>query len=121
MGGLVYLEGSHGLGRRTGSGIQRSPMHRCRREERVSAFNKNMSDDGGWIRRTCPTWPNGSTRRWLFADYEAGDVVLHSPYTIHAATSNADPDGIMRLSTDIRFQNVADEVDMPLEQSLDPR
>jgi ectoine hydroxylase-related dioxygenase (phytanoyl-CoA dioxygenase family) len=49
--------------------------------------------------------------RWLIADYEAGDVVLHSPYMIHAATSNASPDNRIRLSTDIRYQNVRDEID----------
>ena len=48
---------------------------------------------------------------WLCANYEAGDVVLHSPYTIHAATTNTDPNGIMRLSTDLRYQNVLDEID----------
>ena len=49
--------------------------------------------------------------RWLIADYEAGDVVLHSPYMIHAATANDDPAGRIRLSTDIRYQNVRDEID----------
>ena len=47
----------------------------------------------------------------LIADYEAGDVVLHSPYMIHAATCNDDPSGRLRLSTDIRYQNVRDEID----------
>ena len=109
MGGLVYLEGSHVLGRTleaefTVANVALSP------EERVSAFNKNMSETG-WISKNLPEMAERFDTRWLFADYEAGDVVLHSPYTIHAATSNADPDGIMRLSTDIRFQNVADEID----------
>lgn len=109
MGGLVYLEGSHALGRRmeaefalANAGL--SP------EERVSAYNKNMSETG-WISKNLPEMADRFDRRWLFADYEAGDVVLHSPYTIHAATTNTDPDGIMRLSTDIRFQNVKDEID----------
>ncbi len=109
MGGLVYLEGSHALGRKleaefTAANASLSP------EEGVSAFNRNMSETG-WISKDLPAMAERFDRRWLFADYEAGDVVLHSPYTIHAATSNADPDGTMRLSTDIRFQNVADEID----------
>jgi ectoine hydroxylase-related dioxygenase (phytanoyl-CoA dioxygenase family) len=49
--------------------------------------------------------------RWLIADYEAGDVVLHSPYMIHASTTNQSVDGRIRLSTDIRYQNVEDEID----------
>jgi ectoine hydroxylase-related dioxygenase (phytanoyl-CoA dioxygenase family) len=109
MGGLVYLEGSHALGRRmeaefAAENAALSP------EERVSAFNKNMSETG-WISKNLPEMADRFDKRWLVADYEAGDVVLHSPYTIHAATTNADPDGIMRLSTDIRFQNVRDEID----------
>lgn len=31
---------------------------------------------------------------------------------IHAATVNNDPDGRMRLSTDIRYQRVRDEIDV---------
>ncbi len=49
--------------------------------------------------------------RWLVADYEAGDMVVHSPYTIHASLDNTDPEGRIRLSTDIRYQNVRDEID----------
>lgn len=109
MGGLVYLEGSHALGRRmeaefTATNAGLSP------EERVSAYNRNMSETG-WISKNLPEMADRFDSRWLFADYEAGDVVLHSPYTIHAATMNADAGGIMRLSTDIRFQNVKDEID----------
>jgi ectoine hydroxylase-related dioxygenase (phytanoyl-CoA dioxygenase family) len=49
--------------------------------------------------------------RWLMADYEAGDMVVHSPYMIHASTRNESPDGRMRLSTDIRFQRASDRID----------
>jgi len=49
--------------------------------------------------------------RWLWADYEAGDVLMHSPYMIHAATANTDTRR-MRLSTDIRYQNLRDEIDV---------
>lgn len=42
-------------------------------------------------------------RRWLVTDYEAGDVVLHTPYTIHASTMNYDPNNVIRVGTDLRF------------------
>ena len=48
--------------------------------------------------------------RWLVADYEAGDVAAQQ-YMIHAATSTDNPAGRLRLSTDIRCQNVRDEID----------
>lgn len=109
MGGLVYLEGSHSLGRAMEDAFTAANTE-LSSEERVSAFNKNMSA-GGWISKNLPDMANRFDRRWLCANYEAGDVVLHSPYTIHAATTNTDPNGIMRLSTDIRYQNVLDEID----------
>jgi hypothetical protein len=49
--------------------------------------------------------------RALVADYEAGDVVLHNQCMIHAATCTDNPAGRLRLSTDIRYQNVRDEID----------
>jgi len=109
MGGLVYLEGSHRVGvemeaefARANSGL--TP------EERISAYNRNMGE-GGWISKDLPDMAERFNARWLVADYEAGDVVLHSPFMIHASTENRDPDGLIRLSTDIRFQNVDDEID----------
>lgn len=41
--------------------------------------------------------------RWLIADYKAGDMVIHTPYMVHASLDNVSPDGTMRLSTDIRY------------------
>lgn len=109
MGGLTYLEGSHEIGVRmerefTEASADLSP------EERVSAYNKNMTA-GGWVSKDLPDMANKFDARWLIADYEAGDVMLHSPYMIHAATTNEDPRGRLRLSTDIRYQNVRDEID----------
>jgi ectoine hydroxylase-related dioxygenase (phytanoyl-CoA dioxygenase family) len=109
MGGLLYLEGSHRLGRTMEAefalkNAELSP------EERISAYNRNMTATG-WISKNLPDMAERFGTRWLAADYAAGDVVLHSPYTIHAATMNEDPGGIMRLSADIRFQDVRDEAD----------
>ncbi|WP_027166839.1 phytanoyl-CoA dioxygenase family protein [Mesorhizobium sp. WSM3224] len=109
MGGLIYLEGSHAVGaameaRFSSDNAGLSP------EERVSAYNRNMSE-GGWVSKDLPAMAERFDTRWLVADYEAGDVVLHSPYMIHASTTNQSVDGLIRLSTDIRYQNVDDEID----------
>lgn len=108
MGGLVYLEGSDRVGRRMEAEFSAlnaalSP------EDRISAYNRNMTE-GGWVSKDLPDMAERFGTRWLYADYEAGDVMLHSPYMIHAATANTDPCR-MRLSTDIRYQNVRDEID----------
>lgn len=109
MGGLCYLEGSDAEGRRleatfAAENADLSP------EERISAYNSKMGE-GGWISKDLPAMAERFNSRWLIADYEAGDVVLHSPFMIHAATANDDPDGRLRLSCDIRYQNVCDEID----------
>jgi ectoine hydroxylase-related dioxygenase (phytanoyl-CoA dioxygenase family) len=109
MGGLVYLEGSHRNGRDMEADFAREHAH-LPADQRILSFNRTMND-GGWITKDLPSLATRLDARWLVADYEAGDVVLHSPYTIHAATVNDVTDGRMRLSTDIRYQNVRDEID----------
>jgi ectoine hydroxylase-related dioxygenase (phytanoyl-CoA dioxygenase family) len=109
MGGLVYLEGSNRFGRAMEAEFAEANAH-LPAEDRIRAFNKTMND-GGWITKDLPELAERLGSRWLTADYEAGDVVLHSPYMIHAATCNDDPAGRLRLSTDIRYQNVRDEID----------
>jgi hypothetical protein len=78
--------------------------------ERIDAYNKHMAE-GGWISKDLPEMAERFNTRWLAADYQAGDIVLHSPYMIHASTMNEDRMGRIRLSTDIRYQNVSDEID----------
>ena len=109
MGGLVYLEGSHGTGVAMEAEFSRQNAA-LPPEERISAFNRNMTA-GGWVSKDLPDMAEKFDTRWLVANYEAGDVMLHSPYMIHAATLNESRDGIIRLSTDIRYQNVGDEID----------
>ena len=108
MGGLVYLEGSDRIGREmeaefAAKNADLSP------EERISAYNKNMAA-GGWVSKNLPDMAERFNTRWLIADYEAGDMMVHSAYMIHAATVNMHPTQI-RLSTDIRYQRVRDEID----------
>lgn len=109
MGGLIYLEGSDALGRK----MEREFAERnadLPPEERISAYNRNMAE-GGWVSRDLPEMAERFDSRWLVADYEAGDMVVHSSYMIHAATNNEDPQARIRLSTDIRYQNVREEID----------
>ena len=108
-GGLAYLEGSHTLGTKmerefTIKNADLSP------EERISAYNVNMSK-GGWVSKDLPDMAERFDTRWLIADYAAGDVVLHSPFMIHASTDNVSETGRIRLSIDIRFQDVDGAID----------
>lgn len=108
MGGLVYLEGSDAIGRKMEAEFS-AKATKLTPEERINAYNKNMRE-GGWISVDLPDMVRRFGTRWLMADYEAGDMVIHSPYMVHAATVNTDPRRI-RLSTDIRFQAKSDDID----------
>ncbi len=107
MGGLVYLEGSDSLGRQLEAEFSAKNAE-LPPEERINAYNKNMSETG-WLTKDLPSLAERLNSRWLMADYEAGDMVVHSPYMIHASTTNTRM--TMRLSTDIRYQLVSDAID----------
>lgn len=92
MGGLGYLEGSH---------------HWVMSEER----NGTLKRPAASITADLPALADEHDARWLLADYRAGDVVVHSAHIVHASTDNVDPDGRIRLSTDIRYQRVTDPID----------
>lgn len=100
-GGLMYLERSTDIGRKTEGDFAKNAGN-LTDEERVSAFNKNMSD-GGFLSRDTVAYGKGARRKWLVAEYEAGDVIFHSPYMVHASCKNKDPDSKIRLATDLRF------------------
>ncbi len=109
MGGLLYLEHSDAVGRQMEAEFRVKNAH-LSPEECISAYNRNMREDG-WISTNLVAMADRFKSRWLIADYEAGDMVIHSPYMIHAATQNHDPLNRMRLSTDIRFQRADDAID----------
>lgn len=125
-GGLVYLEGSSGLGREIEEDFGRRAQGMSE-SERVSAFNVNMSRDGtlghdmsgfgGELagRGFGGAWGGKAGqeggRRWLVGEYEAGDVVFHDPYMIHGSAKNEDPMGRIRLSSDVRFYEEGADMD----------
>ena len=108
MGGLCYLAGSDGWGR------QKEAEHRARTAhldpaERITAYSQYMA--GGWLSRDLRALAQDADLRWLVADYAAGDMVVHSPYMVHASTMNTDAARRIRLSADIRYQRAADPID----------
>jgi phytanoyl-CoA hydroxylase len=55
-------------------------------EEAKSAFNKNMLESG-LLTEGPAEFGHSCKRRWLVSDYEAGDVVLHTTYTVSLVLS----------------------------------
>jgi ectoine hydroxylase-related dioxygenase (phytanoyl-CoA dioxygenase family) len=118
MGGLTYLEGSHTYGRQVEAELSVKNAN-LPPEERISAYNRNMTTSG-WLTKDLPSLADRLNSRWLAADYENGDMVIHTAYMIHAATANTSPERRMRLSTDIRYQLVSDAIDERWTNHVDP-
>ncbi|KAI1800230.1 hypothetical protein F4811DRAFT_48685 [Daldinia bambusicola] len=105
-GGLIYLEGGHTLGADVEASFYRLAKETGLSEEETrNAFNKNMMS-GGLLTDGPKGFSETHGRKWLATTYEAGDIVLHTPYTqIHASTINNDLENVIRLGTDLRFVN----------------
>jgi phytanoyl-CoA hydroxylase len=118
-GGLIYLENGRlkiltarslltdGLGHTLGREIEADFTRKAAEsgltdEEMKNAFNQNMMSTG-LLADGPKEYSETFDRRWLVTSYEAGDVVLHTPYTIHASTINYDADNKIRVGTDLRF------------------
>jgi phytanoyl-CoA hydroxylase len=117
-GGLIYLQDSAKLGQAIEDDFTRRAEH-FTPEEKISAFNANMTSIG--ILSNHPqefeeahrhiaerAGLAGMEYKWLIANYEAGDVVFHHPCSVHASCSNEDPEGRIRLSSDLRFYDKKD-------------
>ena len=61
-----------------------------------------ISHDLEWTAR-------GLARRWLWADFKAGDVAVHGPRTVHASLDTLST--AMRVSVDVRFVRLGEAVD----------
>ena len=85
-GGLVYLDGSHRL--------PPSSLDQLRAVTDRPDDPRAISHDLGWV-------AGELGRRWLWADYQAGDVTIHSPHILHASLDTTTDR--MRLSADLRF------------------
>lgn len=103
-GGLMYLENSTALGKDLEADFLRKAEH-LPKQERIDAFNKFMTHDGFMSHDAVEFREEHKEKagRWLVGDYEAGDVVFHNPWMIHAATKNEDERGRIRLASDLRF------------------
>ena len=102
-GGLMYLERGMTLGEEMeGNFTRTAKASGFSDEEAKNAFNTNMMS-GGLLADGPAEFSRQHNRRWLVTEYEAGDVVLHNAFAIHASTINHDPENRIRLGTDLRF------------------
>lgn len=91
-GPLIYLEGSH---------------HRVLADEAAGRLRRPAAS----MTADLPALAEEYDTRWLVTDFAAGDLMVHTPYIVHASLDNQDPGGAFRLSTDIRYQAAAEPID----------
>jgi ectoine hydroxylase-related dioxygenase (phytanoyl-CoA dioxygenase family) len=96
-GGLVYLEGSQSIPQ-----ADLDVLKGVRNDR--SGDLRPISNDLAWT-------ADQLGGRWLYADYQAGDVAIHSPHLVHASLDTTTD--AMRMSADIRF--------LPTSVEPDPR
>ncbi|KAI4281042.1 MAG: hypothetical protein L6R38_003990 [Xanthoria sp. 2 TBL-2021] len=111
-GGLMYLENSTSLGIHLESEFLKKAEH-LPKKERIDAFNRFMAKDGFMSHDAVEFQEMNRDKvgRWLVGDYEAGDVVFHNPWMVHAATKNEDVLGRIRLASDLRFYEEGAKLD----------
>ncbi|HCT75593.1 MAG TPA: phytanoyl-CoA dioxygenase [Micromonosporaceae bacterium] len=96
-GGLTYLEGSHQIPK------DKLDVLKAKRTDRPGD-TRPISHDLDWTAQQLGG-------RWLYSDYQAGDVAIHSPHLVHASLDTQTE--MMRMSVDVRF--------LPKSVQPDPR
>jgi Phytanoyl-CoA dioxygenase (PhyH) len=99
-GGLIYLQGSHR--------VAAQQLDELRPITDRPHDHRPISHDLGLTARTLGA-------RWLWTDYAAGDVVVHSPHLVHASLDNVSD--VMRLSADLRFHPIDEPADARWNQA----
>ncbi|KAF3053694.1 hypothetical protein E8E11_011358 [Didymella keratinophila] len=103
MGDVSLSGGGHTLGREVEADFTtKAKASGLSDEEAKYAFNQNMLSTG-LLADGAREYSETFDRKWLVTSYEAGDVVLHNPFAIHASTMNYDPSNVIRVGTDLRF------------------
>ncbi|KAG8740847.1 hypothetical protein FRC10_003842 [Ceratobasidium sp. 414] len=103
-GGLTYLENSVLLAQSIEDEFTRH-AGKLTPEERINAFNANMMKGGVLSHDSQEFAQAHGNGKWLIANYEAGDIVFHHPFMIHASCVNESPTQTIRLATDLWFVN----------------
>lgn len=94
-GGIIYLEGSH--------------QENLEQIRGLIGQKRDPQKDQRPLTNDLKLLSQKTKRRWLWSDYQAGDLVLHSPYIIHASLDSSTD--LMRVSTDVRFMAQDDPID----------
>ena len=113
MGGLMILENSHRLEEVKATYGQSDVDVYCTNgmelDERRSGQNRWQGSGTGTFASDAIALREELNGRWLTTDYELGDLLVFSMYTMHASMDNLT--NRLRLSTDTRYQLSSEPVD----------
>lgn len=101
-GGLLILEGSHQIAAIRDRYAQMDVDSRCRDRRR-------QTDWHGALTRNPVSLQQRYGGRWLTSEFQAGDVVIFSIFTVHASLDNHSRQ--IRLSADSRYQLASEPAD----------
>jgi len=90
-GGLIYLQNSH----------------KIKYKSLKNLFPQYKNEK--WITNDLEELANRTSKKWMFTDYKAGDIVLHNPFIVHASLDCSTY--YMRVSADIRYMLESEKVD----------
>ena len=104
MGGLLVLEGSNNLAHLRETYGEMDVDSFCTNRDGLAGqdhWGKGRSN--GWLGQDPPKLRRSlGGLRWLTAEFNAGDVLIFSMYTVHASLDNTSKQ--VRLSSDSRYQ-----------------
>ena len=113
MGGLMILENSHRQEHIKATYGQLDVDRYCTNYPDAAAIESGekrwQRTDGGAYSRDAMAVQQEIGGRWLTTDYQLGDLLIFSMYTMHAAFDNMTNQ--LRLSTDSRYQLASEPVD----------
>jgi hypothetical protein len=109
MGGLLILEHSHRLAAIRNGYAQRDVDSFCADRINSHLYASGQRHWSGVLTRNPVSLQRRYGGRWLTANFQAGDVVIFSIFTVHASLDNHSPQ--VRLSADSRYQRADDPAD----------
>jgi hypothetical protein len=109
VGGLMILEGSNRLEELKATYGTMDVDEVCTNKEGIRRMNDLGFHGYGALTDNPRDLAEKLDTRWLTSEYQIGDLLIFSMFTLHASTDNQS--NVIRLSTDSRYQPAADPAD----------
>ncbi len=108
-GGLMILENSHRIENIKNSYGQKDVDSYCANRKTAHLYASNQKWWDGALSKNPVSLRSKYGGRWLSTEFQAGDVLIFSMFTIHASLDNHSPS--IRLSSDSRYQLASEPLD----------